>query len=137
MRVAARGHHARAGGQGQPVAIVPAQRAGNRPVGDPAGGVDPAQAVHYVRGQGGRCPGEAGRGRVAAAPGLPRGQLPGAERRGMTGGMSALVTAASRKGRQGRMARCGQRQPSGGLPRVQAGVCFRGYFTVLGVRGGT
>jgi hypothetical protein len=66
VRVAARGHHARAGGQGQPVAIVPAQRAGNRPVGDAAGGIDPAQAVHHVRGQGGRLP---GRGRQGQGPG--------------------------------------------------------------------
>jgi len=54
VRVAARGYHARAGGQGQPVAIMRAQHPGNRTVGDAAGGVDPAQAVHHVRGQGGR-----------------------------------------------------------------------------------
>ena len=61
--VAARGYHARAGGQGQPVAIVPVQRAGDRTVGDAAGGVDPAQAVYHVRGQGGRLPGRGGQGK--------------------------------------------------------------------------
>jgi len=55
--VAALGQHARAGGQGQPVAVAPAQRSRDRPVGDPAGSVDAAQAVHHVRGQDEHLPG--------------------------------------------------------------------------------
>jgi hypothetical protein len=44
------GHHARIGGQGQPVAASPAQCAGDGPVGDPAGGVEAANPVdHAIR----------------------------------------------------------------------------------------
>ena len=47
-RVAAGDDHARGGGNGQPVAGLPAQRAGHGPVGDPARLVHPAEPVHHV-----------------------------------------------------------------------------------------
>ena len=53
-RVAAGDHHARLGGQGQPVPAAPAQRAGDRPVGDAAGAVDAAEPVHHVPAKRGR-----------------------------------------------------------------------------------
>ena len=49
--VAAGGDHARVGGQGQPVTAGPAQRAGDGPVGDPAGGVDAADPVDHILGR--------------------------------------------------------------------------------------
>ena len=47
--VAARDHHARAGGEGEPVPAAPAQRADDRLVGDAAGGVDAAESVDHIR----------------------------------------------------------------------------------------
>ena len=50
VRVAARDHHAGAGGEGQPVTAAPAQRAGDRAVGNPAGGVDAADPADHIPG---------------------------------------------------------------------------------------
>ncbi len=45
---AARDNYARGGGEGQPVAALPAQRAGHGPVGDPARLIHPAEPVHHA-----------------------------------------------------------------------------------------
>jgi hypothetical protein len=46
--VAARGDHPRLGGQGQPVAVGPAQSGDYGPLADPARGVDAGEPVHDV-----------------------------------------------------------------------------------------
>jgi hypothetical protein len=72
-RVAARGHHARISGQGQPVAGAPAKRGGDRSVGDPAGGIDAADPVDHILGSL-RCRDRAGQRQRPAAGHL--GELP-------------------------------------------------------------
>src|SRR5450755_1848456 len=69
--VAAGDDHARGGREGQPVARMPAQRAGDRAVGHPAGLVDPAEAVAHVSSGTAGITGTAATGRRRAAPVLP------------------------------------------------------------------
>ena len=81
-RVAADDHHACLGGQGQPVPAAPAQRAGDRPVGDAAGAVDVGEPVHHVP----------AKRRRAAQYGRDR------ERQGPGSGRSASGTGCVRRG---------------------------------------
>ena len=120
-RVAADDHHACLGGEGQPVPAAPAQRAGDRPVGDAAGAVDAGEPVHHVPAKGRRAA-QCGRDRERQHPGSGRrtGGPAAAAGEGMTGAISVPVTAASRGGRRDRSARWGGRRRQPGRPRVQA-----------------
>ena len=75
-RVAADDHYACVGGEGQPVPAAPAQRAGDRPVGHPAGAVDVGEPVHHVpaeRRRAARC-GRHQSGSIRAAAGARAGR---------------------------------------------------------------
>ncbi|HMH91651.1 MAG TPA: DEAD/DEAH box helicase family protein, partial [Streptosporangiaceae bacterium] len=135
-RVAAGDDHARGGREGRPVARVPAQRAGNRAVGHPAGLVNPAEAVAHVIGghrdhrHGSRQ--AAGRTRPAGPPdgqtagrGDDRGDEPGGHGRLPAGRDRDGPAGSGRPWREGRPLAC------------SSGVWFRGNFPCLGVRGGT
>ena len=79
-RVAADDHHACLGGEGQPVPAAPAQRAGDRPVGDAAGAVDVGEPVHHVPAKRRRV-----RGRDRERQGPGNGRRAGGQGRGRTG----------------------------------------------------
>ncbi|HUK68819.1 MAG TPA: hypothetical protein VLW50_08725 [Streptosporangiaceae bacterium] len=104
-RVAADDHHARFGGQGQPVPAAPAQRAGDRPVSDAAGAVDVGEPVHHVPAKGRRAA-QCGRDRERQGPGSGRraGRPAAAAGEGMTGVISVPVSAAFSGGRRDRSA---------------------------------
>ena len=105
--VAARDHHARLRGDGQPVTAAPAQHAGDRAVGDPARGVDPADPVDHMGTTPGRRPADG------------QWQRPVVPYRSSMRGKAALLRAAPRLTR--RPPQSAQRQLRRWLPRATCG----------------
>ena len=132
-RVAADDYHACLGGEGQPVPAAPAQRAGDRPVGDAAGAVDVGEPVHHVPGKRGRAHGRdrerQGPGSGRRTGGTGRGRR-GDDRSDQRAGHGCLPRLEA-----GPVSAVGRPQASAGPSARSSGVRFRGDFTGFCVRG--